>query len=239
MKVTIIETGQVPEAIRERFENYPTMFARLLHQSAPDIAFETVSIVKGEPLPALDGIEALLITGSPAGVYEKDPWIGALRVFLQKAASAHIPMIGVCYGHQAIADALGADVRKSHKGFAIGRHTYDVRFCPDWVVRKDRTDTLRVAASHQDQVESLPDGAEVIAASEFTPYAALYYPDVPAFTFQCHPEFDDEYSMALYESRKGRPLTDLQVEEARASLEGDNDHSRLGRWMVQFLKATT
>lgn len=234
MTLTIIETGLVPEPIRADFADYPDMFRQLISAEAPDLAFETVSVIKGDALPEAASLDAILITGSPAGVYDDEPWIAPLMQFIRDAAAAGIPMVGICFGHQVMAEALGGKVEKSDKGWGIGRHTYDVRTCPDWM-NGDCPDRISVPVSHQDQVVALPPGARVLARSDFAPYAALDYGRTPAISFQCHPEFNADYSAALYTIRKGRPLSETAVDMAIQSLEEPLDNQRLGAWIARFI----
>lgn len=235
MKLTIIETGLVPEPIREAFDDYPAMFRQLLRAADPELEFETISVIRGESLPDPASLQAILITGSPAGVYDDDPWIAPLKEFIRRAADAGVPQIGICFGHQVMAEALGGKVVKSEKGWGIGRHTYKVQACPDWT-GGDCPQSVSVPVSHQDQVVALPPGARVIAASDFTPFAALDYGETPAISFQCHPEFDPKYSAALYEIRKGRPLAEAAVDAAIQSLGAPLDNMRLGRWIARFIR---
>lgn len=233
MKLTILETGLVPEPIRADFDDYPAMFRQLLSVSAPDLQFETVSVIRGDRLPAPSEIEAVLITGSPAGVYDADPWIAPLMEFIRSAAADRVPQVGICFGHQILAEALGGKVIKSEKGWGVGRHTYEMRTCPDWT-EGDCPAAISVPVSHQDQVVALPPGASVIAASEFTPFAGLDYGETPAMSFQCHPEFSPVYSSALYGIRRDR-LGVETVDAADASLAEPLDNARLGRWITRFL----
>ena len=237
MKITILETGEAPAAIRDRFEDYPAMFRALLSAVDPTLSFETVSVVKGDRLPDVTETEAVVITGSAAGVYESHPWLEPLSDFIRVAADARVPQVGICFGHQILAQALGGEVVKSEKGWGLGRHTYEMLTCPAWA-DDDCPASISVAVSHQDQVVALPPGGKVIAKSEFTPFAGVEYTEQRAMSFQCHPEFSAEFSAALYESRRGRPLSDQQVETATQSLSQPLDNARLGRWMVNFVKAT-
>ena len=234
MKLTIIETGLVPEPIRDEFPDYPAMFRKLISATAPEMEFETVSVIKGEALPDPATLEGVLITGSPAGVYDAHPWIAPLMQFIRDAAAAHVPLVGICFGHQILAEALGGKVVKSPKGWGIGRHTYDVRACPDWM-ESDCPRTISVPVSHQDQVVALPPGAHVLARSDFSPFAALDYGKTRAISFQCHPEFEAAYAAALYTIRKGRPLSETAVDMAIGSLEEPLDNQRLGGWIAAFL----
>ena len=166
MKLTIIETGFVPAPIRASFVDYPCMVRALVRASDPDMEFETVSVIKGEVLPDPGALDAVLITGSPAGVYDDDPWIAPLMDFIRSAADARLPQVGICFGHQIMAEALGGKVIKSPKGWGIGRHTYEIKACPDWA--GDCPATISVGVSHQDQVVVLPPDANLLAASDFT-----------------------------------------------------------------------
>ena len=234
MKLTIIETGLVPEPIRGDFGDYPAMFRHMM-AGAGHFTYDTVSVVKGEALPDPADLEGVLVTGSPAGVYDDAAWISLLMDFIRQAAAVDVPQVGICFGHQILAEALGGKVVKSDKGWGVGRHTYDVVTCPAFIPEACPP-AISAAVSHQDQVIALPPGASVIAASDFTPFAGLYYPETPALSFQCHPEFDDTYSAALYTSRRDR-LGDEMTNAALESLEIEGDHARLARWIAAFLTA--
>lgn len=236
MKLTIIETGQAPLAIRDRFPDYPEMFRQMFARVDASIACETVSVAKGDALPDPASLGAVLYTGSPAGVYDPEPWISPLKDFIRGAAAARTPQVGICFGHQIMGEALGGRVVKSDKGWGVGRHTYEIVQYPDWSAAPCPP-TLAVAVSHQDQVVALPPAASVIARSDFTPFAGLDYKGFPAISFQCHPEFDPEFAAALYAARRGTSLTETQADTAVASLAGDCDRRLLAEWIVNFLNA--
>lgn len=237
MKLTIIETGQVPVAIRERFPDYPEMFRRVIGHVDGAIDFDTVSLVKGDALPDPARLDAVLYTGSPAGVYDPEPWISPLKAFIRCAADAATPQVGICFGHQIMSEALGGTVVKSGKGWGVGLHTYEVVQCPDWSVMPCLP-SLRVAVSHQDQVVECPPSARVIARSEFTPFAGLDYQGFPAISFQCHPEFEPDYAAALYDARRGVSLSEAEAETAISSLAEGDDRRVLASWIVGFLRSS-
>lgn len=233
MKVTIIETGRAPGRLATDFPRYPDMFVRLLGEADAGLAFDVVKLVDGEALPDASACEAVVITGSPAGVYDQTPWMEPLRGFVRGAFAAKTPMAGVCFGHQIIADAMGGDVRKSEKGWGVGRHTYEVLAHRPWMEVVDATVSL--AVSHQDQVITPPVGAVTLARSAHTEHAMLVYEDAPVMSIQGHPEFGDEFVAALYAARRGR-LSDEQVDGAIASLAQRHDNALVGTWMVRFLR---
>src|SRR5690242_3896615 len=119
-RITIVETGLVAPQYRERHGSYPQMFERMIRASDPSIAFDVISIPNGQACPDPDRTEAILITGSAAGVYDECDWIAPLEQFVRAAYTSKIPMVGICFGHQLIAQALGGLVRKSEKGWGIG-----------------------------------------------------------------------------------------------------------------------
>ena len=185
MKLTIIQTGDVPGPLRPRFGAYPPMFRRMFDEAGHGFDYDTIPVFEGAALPDPAGLEGILITGSAAGVYEDHAWLPPLRAFVRKAYAAGTPMLGVCFGHQLMADALGGDVRKSEKGWGLGRHTYDVKSRPGFLASD--LPALSIACSHQDQVIVAPPEAEVFLGSDFTPNAGLVYRNGRAVSLQPHP----------------------------------------------------
>ena len=230
--VTIIETGLVSPKNRERHGSYPQMFEAMISAADPSVTFSTVSIPAGEPLPKVDAIEAILITGSSAGVYDGFDWIVPLEDFVRSAHEAKVPMVGVCFGHQVIAQALGGVVRKSEKGWGLGRHVYDV--APgNGIVGGTR---IALAASHQDQVITPPAGARTILSSDFAEHAGLLYPGDTTLSVQPHPEFSVGYALACCEMahQKGAAPDGLVV-AAKASLAEPLESAKLGSAITRFL----
>lgn len=229
-RITIIETGLVTEPSRTRYGSYPQMFERMIRAADATAGIETFSILNGEPLPKPDTLQAILITGSSAGVYDTFDWIAPLEAFVRDAYADRIPMVGVCFGHQLMAQALGGTVRKSEKGWGIGRHVYDI--APgNGVIEGER---IAIAASHQDQVIEPPPGARTIMFSAFTEHAGLLYANGSALSVQPHPEFETGYAHVCCERRIGR-APDTLVAQAKASLAEPVDNARLGGAITRFL----
>ncbi len=233
MKLTIIQTGDVPASLRGRFGPYPRMFETMFEQTGLGFTFDMVAASDGEPLPDPASLEAIVITGSPAGVYDPLPWMDPLRAFIRRAYAEKTPMLGICFGHQIMADALGGHVRKSEKGWGLGRHSYRVAQPPSFM--QDAGAELAVACSHQDQVITAPAEADIILASDFTPNAGLSYRNGAALSFQPHPEFVDDYTVALAELRRGA-APDALVETAISSVSTPSSSAELARYIGQFFK---
>jgi GMP synthase-like glutamine amidotransferase len=233
MKLTLIQPTDVPDALRARFGPYDAMFHRMF--AAQGFDFETVRLADGQPLPDPAGLQAVLITGSSAGVYDNHfAWMEPLRQFIRGAYAAKTPMLGVCFGHQIMADALGGDVRKSEKGWGLGRHVYDVKTRPAHL--GGDLPEFAIACSHQDQVIAPPAEAEVFLASQFTPNAGLSYRNGAAMSLQPHPEFEDDYTVALAEMRRGK-APDSVIDTAVASVSRASDSREMAGYLAAFLRS--
>ena len=230
MKLGILKTGQPPAACIDRFGTYPEMFKALLGPQAYD--YSVFAVDEGEWPAAPEACEAYIVTGSSCGVYDPEPWIGELMTFL-RAARGRARLVGICFGHQAMAQAFGGEVIQSPKGWGIGQHDYQVLAPPPWA---DEARQVRLPASHQDQVVSLPPGAQVWANSAFTPFGALAYGE-DAISIQLHPEFEPQYAVALIEARRGTRYADDQADAAIATYAGPDDRARVGGWIKRFLAA--
>ncbi|SNY90187.1 GMP synthase - Glutamine amidotransferase [Cohaesibacter sp. ES.047] len=236
----ILETGRPPEELADGYPSYAEMFARMVGATAPDHwDYQTYCPLDGELPASPTDCQAWLITGSKFGAYEDYPWIHALKDFIAKAYQAGVPMVGICFGHQILAESLGGKVLKSDKGWGVGRHGYHWQGeAPDWMAATDLgdKDDFSILAFHQDQVVTQPPEAKVIASSEFCEYAALAYGD-QVISFQGHPEFGPEFVADLIESRRDAVLGDDVADLAMTSLETKIDKDAIGEGIVAFLKA--
>jgi GMP synthase-like glutamine amidotransferase len=228
MKLTIVQTGAVPAHLQPQFADYPLMFRQMFETTGEGLSFDDVNAQSGV-LPDPADLDGIVITGSPAGVYEDHAWLPPLRDFIRRAYEAGTPMLGVCFGHQIMADALGGQVQKSDRGWGLGRHTYRVAKPASFLAQAP--DTLSVACSHQDQVVVVPDTADVFLSSDFAPHAGLVYRNGRAMSVQPHPEFEDDYARALVEMRRGK-APDEVIETALGSMATVSDSQKL-RGMIR------
>lgn len=234
MKLTIIETGRPPEPIVRDFPGYPVMLEALLAPHVPNLSLKVVSVIDGELLPAHTDSEAVLITGSPVGVYDDVSWIEPLKAWIRKTAQLAIPQVGICFGHQIMAEAFGGQAAKAPQGWGLGRHAYKVASQEDWMRSVASASFLNLAVSHQDQVLVAPIEARVLAHSDFTPFAALVYDHAPALSFQGHPEFCRQFSTALIRSRRGTRFPEALADAALESLELPLDGDLVAQWIGGF-----
>jgi GMP synthase-like glutamine amidotransferase len=219
----------VCDHVRPEFEHisgdYPEMFRRLF-AGHPDVEVVVYDVIDGQ-LPADPAeCEAWITTGSRHSVNDDEPWIRQLEQFVRDVATEEVPFVGVCFGHQLIAKALGGTVVKSDHGWGVG--------AKEVIVRDDLGlgPSYTVLTSHQDQIESLPPGAEILGWNEHCPISMLGVGE-NMIGIQGHPEFDPAYSEALMESRRGDLIPEATVEEGMNSLDRDIDGDRLVDWILQ------
>ncbi|HVZ29880.1 MAG TPA: gamma-glutamyl-gamma-aminobutyrate hydrolase family protein [Asticcacaulis sp.] len=235
--IAILETGIPPAGLDATYGSYADMFEGTLAREGR--AFKVFRTLEGELPDYDDGFAGVVITGSPAGVYESDPWIGQLIGWL-RGLDPDIPAVGICFGHQIMAQAWGGHVEKSHKGWGVGLHEYEIHAREVWETLLGKAagcEAIRVAVTHQDQVVKKPDNAIVLAGSEFTPHGALYYIDRKALSFQCHPEFCENFASDLLISRRGVRIDAALVDRAVETLKAPSSRGDVLGAISRFLEA--
>lgn len=234
MRFSILQLGHTPAKLSDLFERYPPQFQNLLRPQFPDAVFEEVPIVDGAPVPNPKSLDAIIVTGSAFGVYDTPAWIDPMRDFLRQTYQLATPTLGICFGHQLIADALGGNVQKSEKGWGMGRHVYDVDQSALGNIAAPKT--LAIAASHQDQVLEPPTSAKRFLSSNFTPYAGLVYDNDAIITMQPHPEFDVNFSKALCRLRLDNPHSADVVAANEKTLDVAVENERTAKLIADYLR---
>ena len=220
MKIGILQTGLAPDELKGSFGEYPGFFERLL--SNKGFTFQSWSVVENVFPDGPEDADGWLITGSKHGAYEDHPWIPPLEQLIRDIVAADRPLIGVCFGHQIIAQALGGKVEKYEGGWVVGQQDYDFN-----------GETLTINAWHQDQVIQAPEGAQVVAHGNHCANAALLYPG-KAFTVQPHPEYGDDFIDGLIEYRGKGLVPDDLLKQAKSRMGHPLDNGRMADWFAKF-----
>ena len=241
MHIGILKTDAVrPEWVSE-FGEYPDMFERLVLAADPSATFSVWDVEEGVyPSDSdVDTVDGFIITGSKSSAYADKEWIRNLERLVQELHAKRKKMVGICFGHQVIARALGGTVAKSDKGWGVGVNVYNVSELPvqgDDEVPGGGSGVLKLVASHQDQVTVLPPGARTVVSNDHCENAGFVIGE-HVLTLQGHPEFSAEYSEAIMAFRHDM-IGAERVAQGRASLvTHQHEGPRVARWMVDFLSA--
>ena len=196
--IGILQTGKNHEELAQQYGTYAEMLEALIDSNEKLFEFKTFEILDEDfPKNQLE-CDGWIITGSKYGVYEELAWIKRLSQLINDIYAAGKPLLGVCFGHQIIAQALGGDVEKSQKGWGLGLHTYRIDNKSAYMTNLAEQITLNIC--HQDQVIRPPQGAVVYAQSDFCECAGFYIKD-KVLTIQAHPEFLVDFTKDLLNFR--------------------------------------
>lgn len=229
MKIGLLLCDHVAEPLRDISGDYDEMFRRWLGGVFPHAQWRDYDLTQGDCPHSTTDCDLYVTTGSKASVYDDEPWIHAFADLVRAIAEARQPLVGVCFGHQMIAHALGGRTAKSPNGWGIGVHTFDV-FAPQPWMSPPR-EQFSLLMSCQDQVERPPDGARVLARSEHCPVAL--YEMGRMIGVQGHPEWTPEYAAALLRVRRDRVGPAL-ADAAQQTLSQPLDGQLLALWISQW-----
>ena len=231
LHICILETDDLRPEFVERYQGYGRMFERLFERQPIAVQFTTCNVVAGEYPGDEQVFDAYLVTGSKADSFGDEPWIHTLKDYLLARYQRGDTLLGVCFGHQLLALVLGGTAERAVQGWGVGMHQYRLHETAPWM--SPRLDNLDLLISHQDQVTRLPADAEVIASSEFCPFAA-YRIGQQVLCFQGHPEFIHGYSRALLDLRQDA-LGSQIYSKGVASLEQEHHGTTVAEWMMRFV----
>ncbi|MDX1692982.1 MAG: amidotransferase [Ketobacteraceae bacterium] len=232
LKIGILEADHVVEHLRVVHGSYPEMFTGLLQGVDPDIVCDSFAVIDGEYPGDLRGYDGFLITGSRYSAYDSETWVAKLIAYVKNLYKARKPLVGICFGHQIIAQALDGAVERARQGWAVGASKSRLYYRPQWMKSLPANNEFTLLVSHQDQVVKLPKHAALLAGSSFCPNA-MYQLGETILTFQGHPEFSKAYCLGLMDMRRGQ-LGEAVYKEGVKSLNETSDSDLIARWIVEF-----
>jgi GMP synthase-like glutamine amidotransferase len=226
----ILEAGILPTPQRREHGRFSEVFTRLL-EGDPRLRTTGYAAYLGELPGSVEECDGYLVTGGFQSVYDGFDWIENLKTFVREAAGHSRKVVGICFGHQVLAEAFGGKVVKSDKGWGLGVHRHQVLFRKEWM--RPALDSVSLIVSHQDQIILPPETAEVLAGNEFCPVAIMQV-GANVMSIQSHPEVPMELAASLIHSKmndNNRPA----LNAALASLASPTHNAEVASWIGAFL----
>ena len=232
MHIALLGCDDVPQRFRHIAGGYRDMFEKLMKPHVPDLGLDWIDLYNGEAPPSPSAYDAFVCTGSRCSVYEDRPWIDHLKGFVRDAHHAQVPFVGICFGHQMLAEALGGKVERADYGWGIGVHDMQILEPEDWMVPK--REHCRLQYMHADQVQRMPEGSTLVASAAHCP-VAMFKVGERMLGIEGHPEFPAAYEEALLIDRKAR-IGAERVEAALRTVHDRTDEHVVGAWIAAFLR---
>lgn len=208
------------------------MFTSWIERNLPGMELQFFDACNGQYPQSIDACDAWMTTGSRASAYEEQPWIDWLKNFVCQLRDAEKPLIGICFGHQIMAEALGGKVAKAETGWGVGVHEMKIVQAESWMTPP--REQIALHYMHQDQVVRLPEGAVVLGAAAHCPVAAFRIGS-HMLGIQAHPEFVRDYCEALIRDRVER-IGAEKAEMALSRIASPTDEDIIAGWIGSFLR---
>lgn len=236
MKVGILDADHLSDSIIRKYGCYADAFIRLLsplqNSLVATVSFRRYSIFNMDFPKSIDECDVYIISGSQYSSYEDINWIKRLENFIRQLHSHKKKLLGICFGHQIIAQSLGGKVEKNAKGWELGITTTHLTNTQQWM--QPERDFFFIIVSHQDHVTKLPDTAINFCETNICPNSGFYIGN-HILTLQGHPEFTKNYVKLIIKLQSNR-LTTEQRQIAKTSLQQSDDQQLIAQWIVNFIK---
>ncbi|MCI2397830.1 type 1 glutamine amidotransferase [Aliiroseovarius subalbicans] len=230
MRLAILMSNTDESAFAQTHPKDGDKWQALLSPLCPDCTFSVYSVKDREfPVDETE-YDGWIITGSPASVHDLDPWLEQLFALIRRIVARKTPLFGACFGHQAIALALGGAVAPNPNGWVFGSTETHVHAPAPWM----HPGPLRQYAAHVEQVTQLPNGATITMENADCPIGGFVIGD-HVFTTQYHPEMSTDFIAALIEELADQKPPEV-IAHARASLPSGADNQRFAGWIMDFLR---
>ncbi|MGL1888385.1 MAG: homoserine O-succinyltransferase [Reichenbachiella sp.] len=231
MKLALLKCDTVVPELIGIDGDYDSLFTHAFHSVSLDVTIDTFNVVAQEYPTDYSKFDAFVISGASASTYDDKPWIHQLEEYIEILNAKEKILIGICFGHQIIAQALGGVVAQSEKGWGVGSQDIAIHTNEPWMSPK--ADSFAIPLSHRDQVETLPPGATCIGSNEFCPHSVFIMHNT--LCFQGHPEYSIAYATALYNRRK-KNIGSEKTESAIRSLHDKHDNLLVLSWIIEFIR---
>ena len=234
MHLAVLMTNTDESDFAQRHPKDGEKFRTLIQSVRPDWQVSSFRVKDGVFPDDITAFDGMMITGSPASVLDSRPWVARLLEEIRIAYAAGLPLFGACFGHQAIAIALGGKVEKNPNGWGFGLIEMSVVEKTPWY---DGASQLLQYGAHIEHVTQMPDGARRIFSSPHCDVAGVSI-DTLVYTTQNHPEMTPDFVAALVEEYSDKLDADV-ITRARASLQRQADTEVFAQSIAAFFEAAT
>ena len=234
MKIGLLKCDRVDRDLRMKFGDHSDFFLDLFQKYTPSVSLDVFDAQKEAYPEEITDYHGYICTGSRFSVYDDEPWVRRLRVFIKELYDNRIKFVGICFGHQMIAEALGGRCSLSDNGWGLGVKTAAVYKRQAWM--DPALDKYSILVSHRDQIEALPPEGSIIAGNDHCPRSMISVGG-HFLGIQGHPEFTRPFLRELMQSRldlMGREA----VSGAAKTLEQKTDEAIVAQWIINFIDNT-
>lgn len=229
MKIGLLLSERVQQLSGE-LGCYSSLFLRLFSAYTPQLSLEIYDVRSGIYPKTIHACDGYIGTGSICSVYEQEPWILELSRFLKVLHEKEKKYVGICFGHQIIAQALAGRCERAENGWGLGVRRIEVCKKKRWM--EPFLPSCKLIFSHQDQITALPANAEILGRAEHCPCGIIGVGE-HFLGIQAHPEFTPAFALALLDRRRDRISPPL-AEAATATLAEPTDEPTVARWIANF-----
>lgn len=231
MKINILLCDTFPGLLPPSIPTYVSMFTNLFDRLSDNLEYEVFPVYQGKVPVLLKREELYLITGSNAGAYENEPWIQILLDWIRQANEKTIKLVGICFGHQAIAQALGGKVERAVQGWGIGVRTSNL--IDEEALLYFPNGKLSLLYNHHDQVVCLPSNAKRVAISDFCTNESFRIGN-HILTFQGHPEYTSEYEKHLIMNHAKEESNEIKGLALQSLKQAEHQGAIVAKWILDF-----
>ncbi len=233
LTIGILLTDHVLDDLQPKHGDQDDFYFKIFGEADINIKLKIYDVTLNNYPSDMDECDGYLITGSKLSVYDDVKWIKDLEQYIRVLNEQKKFLLGVCFGHQLIAKALGGEVCKAEIGWVTGLQSYTFHHNFPWL--SDLNQDVKLIHSHQDQITKLPDQATLVASSKNVPIA-MYYIDDHIMSIQGHPEFTNEYAYDVVCKRRDIIGEELFRRTEESLLNESSSYLEVTNWWIQFFK---